>query len=199
MVAATLKTKRPDTAPRGEPCRRCGQASQAKREEPNALAEFEPCGMRTACRRRAWRQRFPEESVPDDRPGRKPVAARKVLDAILWIPTPAQWHMMPQYYPNYKTVRRRFQQWCANEVFRSALMSLTNALREQGAKIMAIVDRHGLPLAVSTHAANHHEVALVQLCADQLFDGLRFSPSRQRERRRCHPRLKQVGLARIAD
>jgi transposase len=28
---------------------------------------------------------------------------------------------------------------------------------------MAIVDRHGLPLAVSTHAANHHEVTLVQL------------------------------------
>ena len=28
---------------------------------------------------------------------------------------------------------------------------------------MGIVDRHGLPLAVSTHAANHHEVTLVQL------------------------------------
>ena len=28
---------------------------------------------------------------------------------------------------------------------------------------MAIVDRHGLPLAVSAHAANHHEVTLVQL------------------------------------
>jgi hypothetical protein len=39
-------------------------------------------------------------------------------------------------------------------------------------KIMAIVDRHDLPLvdrhdlplSVSTHAANHHEVRLVQLC-----------------------------------
>jgi transposase len=30
-------------------------------------------------------------------------------------------------------------------------------------KIMAIVDRHGLPLSVSTYAANHHEVTLVQL------------------------------------
>ena len=29
---------------------------------------------------------------------------------------------------------------------------------------MAIVDRQGLPLSVSTHAANHHEVRLVQLC-----------------------------------
>ena len=33
-------------------------------------------------------------------------------------------------------------------------------------KIMAIVDRHGLPLSVSTHAANHQEVRLAQLCFD---------------------------------
>jgi hypothetical protein len=33
-------------------------------------------------------------------------------------------------------------------------------------EIIAIVDRHGLPLSVSTHAANHHEVRLVQLCFD---------------------------------
>jgi transposase len=32
--------------------------------------------------------------------------------------------------------------------------------------ILAIVDRHGLPLSVSTHAANHHEVTLVQLSFD---------------------------------
>src|SRR5262249_14996194 len=38
--------------------------------------------------------------------------------------------------------------------------------RRKGMKIMAIVDRHGLPLSVSTHAANHHEVRLVQLCFD---------------------------------
>jgi hypothetical protein len=31
---------------------------------------------------------------------------------------------------------------------------------------MAIVDRQGLPLAVTTHAANHHEVTLVQLTFD---------------------------------
>jgi transposase len=36
--------------------------------------------------------------------------------------------------------------------------------RGKGLKIMAIVDRHGLPLSVCTHAANHHEVRLVQLC-----------------------------------
>ncbi len=31
---------------------------------------------------------------------------------------------------------------------------------------MAIVDKHGLPLSASTHAASHHEVTLVQLSFD---------------------------------
>ncbi len=38
--------------------------------------------------------------------------------------------------------------------------------RGKGVRIMAIVDKHGLPLSVSTHAANHHEVTLVQLSFD---------------------------------
>lgn len=144
------------------------------------------------------REHFPEENVPEDRPGRKPIPTRKVLDAVLWIlNTGAQWHMLPQCYPNYKTVHRRFQHWCRNEVLRDVLTDLANALRDEGGidesecfidatfasakgggdeigktkrgkgiKIMAIVDRHGLPLAVSTHAANHHEVTLVQLSFD---------------------------------
>jgi len=144
------------------------------------------------------RKHFPEENIPDGRPGRKPVPARQVLDAVLWIlNTGAQWHMLPQCYPNYKTVHRRFQQWCQQEVLRAILTDLANALRAQGdiderecfidatfaaakgggdeigptkrgkgVKIMAIVDRHGLPLSVSTHAANHHEVTLVQLSFD---------------------------------
>jgi hypothetical protein len=41
--------------------------------------------------------------------------------------------------------------------------------RGKGMKLMAIVDRHGLPLSVSTHAANHHEVRLVQLCCCLLW------------------------------
>ena len=111
--------------------------------------------------------------------------------------TGAQWHMLPQSYPNYKTVHRRFQQWCRTTVPRDVLTDLANALREQGqideeecfidamfssakgggqeigparrgkgVKIIGIVDRHGLALAVSTHAANHHEVTLVQLSFD---------------------------------
>ena len=105
--------------------------------------------------------------------------------------------MLPQCYPNYKTVHRRFQHWCRNEVLRKVMTDLANMLRDEGAldesecfidatfasakgdgneigptkrgkgvKITAIVDRHGLPLAISTHAANHHEVTLVQLSFD---------------------------------
>jgi transposase len=105
--------------------------------------------------------------------------------------------MLPQCYLNYKTVHRRFQQWCAREVLREILTQLANTLREEGTlderesfidatfasakgggegigltrrgkgvKTLAIVDRHGLPLSVSTHAVNHHEVTLVQLSFD---------------------------------
>ena len=120
------------------------------------------------------------------------------LCARSWIlNTGAQWHMLPQSFPNYKTVHRRFQTWCRDEVLRRVLTDVANELRDRGAlneeecfidatfvmakgggseigttkrgkgmKIMAIVDRHGLPLSVSTHAANHHEVRLVQLCFD---------------------------------
>ena len=38
--------------------------------------------------------------------------------------------------------------------------------RGKGMKIMAIVDRQGLLLSVSTHAANDHEVRLAQICFD---------------------------------
>jgi transposase len=38
--------------------------------------------------------------------------------------------------------------------------------RGKGVEIMAIVDRHRLPLSASTHAANHHEVTLVRLRFD---------------------------------
>lgn len=38
--------------------------------------------------------------------------------------------------------------------------------RSKGVKIIAIADKHGLPLSVSKHAANHHKVTLVQLSLD---------------------------------
>src|SRR3954469_23054735 len=167
------------------------------------------------------RHHFPEENIADGRPGRRPVSTRQVLEGTLWIlNTGAQWHMLPQCYPNYKTVHRRFQTWCRSEVLPGILMDIANELRERGVldeaecfidatfvmakgggaevgptkrgkgmKIMAIVDRHGLPLSVSTHAANHHEVRLVQLCFDFYMAGkshrrpcLRQRPARPRVR-----------------
>ena len=41
--------------------------------------------------------------------------------------------MLPQSYPNYKTVHRRFQTWCRDEVLRRALTDIANELRDRGA------------------------------------------------------------------
>jgi hypothetical protein len=56
---------------------------------------------------------------------------------------------------------------------RQVLTDVANELRDNGALDeeecfieRRWVDRHGSPLSVSTHAANHHEVRLVQLCFD---------------------------------
>jgi len=141
------------------------------------------------------REHFPEEHIPDNRPGRKPITTRAVLEAVLWILNAgAQWHFLPQCYPNCKTVHRRFQQWCHQEVLREVLPQLVNTRHDErtideresvieatfaaakgdgeavgltkrgkGVKILAIVDRHWLPLSGNIHAANHHEVTLAQL------------------------------------
>ena len=59
---------------------------------------------------------------------------REVLEDVLWIQnTGAQWHKQQQCYPNYKTVHRRFQSWCADEVLRQILTDVANELRERGA------------------------------------------------------------------
>ena len=80
------------------------------------------------------RNHFPEEHIPDGRPGRKPIPTRRVLEAVLWIlNTGAQWHMLPQSHPNYKTVHRRFQTWCRDEVLRRVLTDVANELRDRGA------------------------------------------------------------------
>ena len=39
--------------------------------------------------------------------------------------------MLPQSYPNYKTVHRRFQHWCRQAVLRKLLCALANELRER--------------------------------------------------------------------
>lgn len=69
--------------------------------------------LRLSDENREWiREHFPEENLPDGRPGREPVPVRRVLEAVLWI---------------------------------------LNT---------------GAQLAVSTHAANHHEVTLAQISFD---------------------------------
>jgi transposase len=56
---------------------------------------------------------------------------RRVLEAVLWLlNTGAQWHMLPQSYPNYKTVHRRFQAWCRDEILRRLLTDVANELRD---------------------------------------------------------------------
>ncbi len=40
--------------------------------------------------------------------------------------------MLPQSYPNYKTVHRRFQTWCRDEALRRVLRDVANKLREKG-------------------------------------------------------------------
>src|SRR6266550_8146891 len=152
----------------------------------------------------------------------------RVLEAVLWIlNTGAQWHMLPQSYPNYKTVHRRFQAWCGDEILRRVLTDVANELRDRGVldeeecfidatfvmakgggaeigatkrgkgmKIMAIVDRHGLPLSVSTHAANHHEVRLVQLCFD--FYMIEAKPANLIDDRATSEQPKQATHARSA-
>ena len=79
------------------------------------------------------REYFPEENIPDGRPGRKPVPARKVFGrGAVDSEHRVQWHMLPQCYPNYKTVHRRFQQWCEREILREILAKLANELRDRG-------------------------------------------------------------------
>jgi transposase len=134
------------------------------------------------------RHHFPEEHVRDGRAGRKPIPTRRVLEAVLWIlNTGAQWHMLPQSYPNYKTVHRRFQAWCRNETLRRVLTDVANELRDRrvldeeecfidatfvmakggGAEIGPTKRGKGMKImAIVDRYGLHHEVRLGQLCFD---------------------------------
>ena len=107
--------------------------------------------------------------------------------------TGAQWHMLPQSYPNYKT-SSTLSNLVLQRDFRLVLTDVANELRENGAldeeecfidatfvrKVAGrksdqrSAERHenhgdcGSPWLPprSPHAANHHEVRLVQLCFD---------------------------------
>ena len=75
------------------------------------------------------RRHFPEENISEGRlVGTGSVAENP--EAALWIlNTGAQRHMLPQCYPNYKTVHRRFQTWCHSEILRRVLTDIANELR----------------------------------------------------------------------
>src|ERR1700730_11183464 len=82
------------------------------------------------------RKHFLKEHIPDGRTSRKPIATRQVLEAVLWIlNTGAQWHMLPQSFPNYKIVHRRFQTWCRDEILRRGLRGVANGLPAQGLSV----------------------------------------------------------------
>lgn len=68
-----------------------------------------------------------------DRKGRPRVAARDVLDGMLWILwTGAPWKALPSEYPPYQTCHRRMQEWVAARVFWKILKALAEDLRERG-------------------------------------------------------------------
>jgi len=52
-----------------------------------------------------------------------------------------------------------------------------STIQGKSMNVMANIDRHGLPLAVSMHAANHHELTLVQLSFDfYMIEGIPGKP-----------------------
>jgi hypothetical protein len=55
-------------------------------------------------------EHFPEENIPDGRPGRKPVPTRLVLEAVLWILNTGGSGTCCRSAIR-KTVHRRFQRW----------------------------------------------------------------------------------------
>ena len=115
---------------------------------------------------------------------------RTVVDASVVIPTYKTRHRRLQQWRSGAVIREALVD-LANELHdvgvldeREAFIDATFVLVRGGAEVgltkvgkgiksMAIVDCHGchgLPLAVSTHAANHREVHLEQLCFDFLVE-----------------------------
>jgi transposase len=121
---------------------------------------------------------FEEKRRPDGRGRPWRDARAVLNGVLWVLRTGASWHDLPDRYPPYQTCHRRFQQWRKNGVFRDLLTCLAEDLRLRGkidltegfidasftaakkgtlssvlqsaagSKIMAIVDRRSLPLAV---------------------------------------------------
>ena len=71
------------------------------------------------------RHHFPEKSKPKGSRGRPPVSDREAFDAVLWtMYSGAPWDLLPQCYPDYKTVRKRYQTWVRTGVLESVVKDL---------------------------------------------------------------------------
>lgn|SRR5487761_23137 len=75
--------------------------------------------------------------IPDkrraDRRGRPRQPDRAVLDGVLWVlRTGAPWKDLPDRYPPYQTVHRRFQEWVAEGVFAKVLRVLAEDMKKRG-------------------------------------------------------------------
>jgi Putative transposase of IS4/5 family (DUF4096) len=71
--------------------------------------------------------------------------------------TDEQWERIRDHFPEENIAGRPGRKPTPTRCVLEAVLWILNT-GAKGMKIMAIVDRHGLPLSVSTHAANHHEV-----------------------------------------
>lgn len=75
-----------------------------------------------------------ESVLPTRKPrGRKPRAARDMLNAMMWIlKTGAPWRDLPDRYGAWETVYRRFREWGAQGVIDRVLQRLKLRLDEGG-------------------------------------------------------------------
>jgi len=76
---------------------------------------------------------LPVDPVRADRRGRPWSDRRSVLNGILWIlRTGAHWEELPERYPPYQTVHRRFQAWNRSGVMTRLLEALAEDLKARG-------------------------------------------------------------------
>ena len=76
---------------------------------------------------------LPKEDRSGNPMGRPRVAARPVLEGILWVlRTGAPWKDMPSRLPSYQTCHRRYQQWVKDGVLDAILQALARDLEVRG-------------------------------------------------------------------
>lgn len=70
---------------------------------------------------------------PSPAMGRPRTPHRGILNGVLWIlKTGAQWHELPDRYPPYQTVHRRYQAWISSGVLGDILRVLATDMEKRG-------------------------------------------------------------------